>query len=790
MEKDLFEECERCLQDEPAASTAWCPIHVDLAQFNSELKKGNFKKAYKVLEKRVPFAGIIGMICDHPCEQACVREKLDRAVNVSELERAAVSYGYTPFKQIVAVPQSKAKVAVIGGGLSGISAAFELRKKGFPVTIFEKSFRLGGQIWRYAGKLIEKARIEEELKIIAKLGVEVRYNHAVQEIELKKIAAEYSAVYLGTGTWEKDLSLDPETLQVSGSPIFAGGRLCTHDDSVIYAVGSAKKAVVSIERYIKKISMTASRDKEGSFATPMRYSLDGVKPAPRVIKSGEVYTREEAAGEAGRCLNCRCTECIKACSHMRRFNVTAKSYGRQIQINENVIMGTRYANKMINSCTMCGLCREQCPVGIGMKELVHQTRESMVEKGKMPVSAHDFALKDMEFSNSDRFFLVKSPPPIPEEEKEARKKELFTYPRLAFSNYAQSLFKGDPPGEEKADYLFYPGCQLSASYPDYVEKAYLYLVSTIKEGVGLMLGCCGAPAEWAGRRDLLERNLARFNEAWNRLGHPTFILACSSCCEIFAKYLPQITYLSLWEIFDRYGLPETIPNGKGHGLNVHDACSTRHNQNIHQSVRSIAGKLGYEIQELKYTKEKTKCCGYGGLVYFANREQSNDFVTDRIKESGEDLLVYCAMCKDLFVDAGKRTFHILDLIFAEDMEAAARQRMPNLSQRHANRAMLKKRMLKEFWHEAAESAGTEMDHLLISDDVWRIMDDRYILRADVEQVVRHAQESGERFFNPDDGSYLANLRIENVTYWVRYAEEGEMIRVISVYSHRMEVEKE
>lgn len=789
MEKELFEECEKCLQDEPAATTAWCPIHVDVVSFDSEMEKGDFKKAYKVLQKRMPFAGIFGMICDHPCEKACVRNDLDSPIRVSELERAAVSYGYTPFKKGVALPKKSGKAAVVGGGISGITAAYELDKRGFTVTIYEKANRLGGQIWEYAGKLIEQDKIEEVLKSIDKMDIEVLYNHPVNEAGLEKILTEYDAVFLGTGSWEKELHIDPETFQVSEA-LFAGGRLFNKNDSVIYAVSSAKRAAVSMERYTKKISLTASREKEGSFETPVKINLEDVRPAPAVEKANAVYTREEAVSEAKRCLKCKCSECLKACSHLQRFHMTPKNYGRQVQINENVILGTHYANKMINSCTLCGLCSEECPSGIGMKELIHQTRESMVEKEKMPVSAHDFALKDMEFSNSSQFFLVKSPPPIPEEAMEARKKELFTYPRLGFSKYAQSVFKGDEPGHEKADYLFYPGCQLSASCPEYVESSYKYLVSRIKEGVGLMLGCCGAPADWAGRQDLMQNSQKRLKDAWEELGKPIFILACSSCCGIFEKYLPEIPFISLWEIFDQYGLPETAKNGGGHILNVHDACSTRHNKNIQDSLRNIATKLGYEIQELKYSKERTKCCGYGGLVYFANKEQSEDFVKDRIGESDKDYLVYCAMCKDLFIDGGKRTYHILDLIFAKNPEEAAQKKMPNLSERHANRARLKKKLLKELWHEEPESEPAGIQDLIIPDDVWRIMEERFILREDLEKVIRHAQESGERFFNPQDSSYLASLRIQDVTYWVRYTEKDDSIRVLTVYSHRMEVKQE
>lgn len=786
----LLKTGDRCIYDEPAACTAWCPIHIDVAAFAAEMDKGDFKKAYKILEKRMPFTRVLGMICDHPCESVCVREAAGGAIRISELEKAAVKYGYKPPKKALSVPKKTGKAAVVGGGLSGISAALELDRKGFKVTIYEKSDKLGGRLWDYQGVNLDKAVIEEELQIFSKLDVEVVLNRRIGPKELKEIISEYHAVFLGTGEWDEDLQINPETFQVQCSSLFAGGRLLYKNGSVILSVSSGRRAAASIERHVKGISMTAAREREGSFDTPLRYEVEDIETEVPVERTADVYSESEAVKEAGRCFKCRCTKCIDPCSHLKKFDINPKNYIRQIIHNEATFMGTRYANKKINSCTLCGLCAEQCHMGISMKDIIQETRESMVEKGKMPVSAHDFALKDMEFSNSGHFFMVKSPPPIPEEQIEIRKKELFTYPRITFSNYAQSIFKGDAPGTEKVDYLFYPGCQLSASSPEYVGKAYEYLLSTIKEGVGIMLGCCGAPADWAGRQDLIKENMERFRNVWLEKGKPTFILACSSCSSIFEKYLSEIPVVSLWEIFKEYGIPKNTGIKRGHVLNVHDACATRHNKKIHESIRSIASSLGCEIKEMKNSKEKTKCCGYGGLVYFANREQSGDFVIDRISESPEDMLVYCAMCKDLFVEGGKRTYHILDLIFGENLDEIALKKMPNLSQRHANRAELKKKLLRELWNEDPETDLTPMENIIIPEQVWRIMDERYILLEDIEKVIKHAQESGERFLNPEDSSFLANQRIANVTYWVRYIERDGAIQVVTAYSHRMEVKRE
>ena len=82
------------------------------------------------------------------------------------------------------------------------------------------------------------------------------------------------------------------------------------------------------------------------------------------------------------------------------------------------------------------------------------------------------------------------------------------------------------------------------------------------------------------------------------------------------------------------------------------------------------------------------------------------------------------------------------------------------------------------------------ENLVIPSEVRKAMEERLILVEDIEKVIAHSGISGERFFNPEDSSYLGNLRIENVTYWVRYAEKEDGIYIKSVYSHRMEIVKE
>ena len=119
----------------------------------------------------------------------------------------------------------------------------------------------------------------------------------------------------------------------------------------------------------------------------------------------------------------------------------------------------------------------------------------------MPPSAHDFALRDMAFSNSEKFALARN-----------------------------------QPGTQTSLYAFFPGCQLSASSPEYVENLDAYLSEQLPEaqakGVGLILRCCGAPADWAGRTDLFQAAQAEFMAEYEKMGRPKLVLACSSCYQV------------------------------------------------------------------------------------------------------------------------------------------------------------------------------------------------------------------------------------------------------------------
>ena len=176
-------------------------------------------------------------------------------------------------------------------------------------------------------------------------------------------------------------------------------------------------------------------------------------------------------------------------------------------------------------------------------------------------------------------------------------------------------------------------------------------------------------------------------------------------------------------------------------------------------------------------------------MWLANRPLAEAAVRRRIGESQADYVTYCAVCRDFFAARGKRTLHLLDLIYGPDPAARAARPGPGFSQRHENRAHLKRRLLREIWGEemSGQLASHESIRLVIADEVRDRLDDRLILVDDIQRVIEHAERTGRRLLNPETGHLLAHFKPTAVTYWVEYAPEGETFRIHNAYSHRMEI---
>ena len=213
--------------------------------------------------------------------------------------------------------------------------------------------------------------------------------------------------------------------------------------------------------------------------------------------------------------------------------------------------------------------------------------------------------------------------------------------------------------------VFFPGCSLSAYKPQIVEKTLRHLKNTLP-GTGAVLKCCGKPTKALGQQKKFKEKFSGLQEELNELDVEEVIVACQSCYLTLSEYCEQ-EIISLWELFPEIGLPAEVQGeGKDSDLTfaIHDSCSTRDIEGIHDGIRWIITKLGYNIEELEHSREDTRCCGYGGMIVPVNPELAQTMMGNRASQAESDYMVtYCAACRGSMAMGGKKALHILDLVF-------------------------------------------------------------------------------------------------------------------------------
>ncbi len=751
MDQQTLRDLERrCIQEEPPPCRAACPLHVDARTLTGCIAAGDWAGAWRVLRRTMPLAPVLGRICDAPCETECKRTGAGGAIRIGALERACVQTPEPSAPRPLRPPDRDRSVAVCGSGLAGLTAAWDLARKGWRVEIFEPGGHLGAPLSGFDTELLPPQVVAAEAAAVGRL---LRAVHLEADFGPSSAPADirqrFDAVFLDLGV----VAPGPWGTIDETSGLFTGGK----DDSPVIQAAQGRWAATAIDRFLQEVSITAGREGEGPRGTRLFVNLDGVSLAQPVAMADPQagFSPEEAVREAERCLQCQCLECVKVCAYLEHFKAYPRTYAREIYNNAAIVMGARQANRLINSCSLCGLCEEVCPEDFAMAELCLKARQHMVDRGRMPPSAHEFALLDMEFSLSDRFALARH-----------------------------------APGSDRSTHLFFPGCQLCASAPEQIRPVYDYLRRSLDGPVGLMLGCCGAPAHWAGRRALYEGVRADWQRQWETMGRPELILACATCLDMFGEHLPEVPVRSLWQVMADKPLPSAGASLVAGPLAVHDPCTTRRLPAVQQAVRRILAGYGMATVELDLGRERTECCGFGGLMQNANPPLAAETVQRRAQRSPHDYLAYCAMCRDNLASTGKRAVHLLDLYFppAGATDPAARPR-PGWSRRRDHREWLRRELLETLWHEEVDLMEDYRRLTLEMDaEVRERLESRRILIEDLQQVIHQAEATGQSLVHPDSGRIKAARRLGRVTFWVEYAPAGEdRYAVFNAYSHRMEV---
>ena len=201
-----------CNSNQPVACVKSCPAGVDIPGYIALVQQGRYADAVRLIRRDNPMPTTCAYICEHPCENRCKRTIIDAPVNIRGLKKMAVDNS-----GIVPVPECEAptgkKVAIIGGGPGGLSAAYYLALMGHNVTIFEQRKQLGGML-RYGipNYRFPRKKLDEEIDSILSTGIEVKKNISVgKDISFDDITKEYDATYISIGAHaDKKIGIEGE----------------------------------------------------------------------------------------------------------------------------------------------------------------------------------------------------------------------------------------------------------------------------------------------------------------------------------------------------------------------------------------------------------------------------------------------------------------------------------------------------------------------------------------------------------------------------------------------------
>lgn len=233
----------------------------------------------------------------------------------------------------------------------------------------------------------------------------------------------------------------------------------------------------------------------------------------------------------------------------------------------------------------------------------------------------------------------------------------------------------------------------------------------------------------------------------------------------------------IWEVLLQLGV-ERVTSGT---VSIQDACGARQDAQAREQVRKFVEALGCQVQELPMAQELAPCCGYGGLMPYANRELSLKKAAFAAEQSQGRILTYCMACRDQLSKAGADTCHILELAYGVEPQG-----VPDLSGRRANRLKLKEKLLGEIWKE--EIPMEEKLEIIYAPGVEAQLDNRMILKSDVQAVLKAYEETKAAAEDEEQGYLITNCRIGNVTFWVKFTVSEKGYVVHGAYSHRMTVE--
>lgn len=301
-----------------------CPANIDIQAYLRHAGNGNFESAIQVIKDKNPFPIVCGRVCPHPCEAQCRRNLIDSPVAINNVKRFIADWDiasekpWTPRKN----PPTGKRIAIVGAGPSGLTAAYYSAINGHDVTVFERQYYAGGMM-RYGipEYRLPEATLDQEIDLIKSLGVKIMTKKTLgTHIHLEDLHKDFDAVYLAIGSWRATpLHIEGENLEGVWLGIQFLEQVTKQEDvnlgDNVIVIGGGNTAIdcarTAIRKGAKSVKLVYRRIKEDMPAEPYEVEEalhEGVEmlfltaPSKIVSKNGEkiLHCNQMALGEPDR----------------------------------------------------------------------------------------------------------------------------------------------------------------------------------------------------------------------------------------------------------------------------------------------------------------------------------------------------------------------------------------------------------------------------------------------------------------------------------------------------------
>jgi len=332
-----------------APCTHTCPASMNIPLMMRQIHAGDLDAAADTVTNGLVFPGTLGYVCPAPCQNPCRRKSYDETMQIQLLHRKVSERARIENPELLECPPDTGrKIAIVGGGLAGMAAAWVLRKLGHAVTIYEKEARAGGKLRALPETELPQTVLDEEIKSVTRLGVRFHYHTEVNgDAELEAILAEHDALIVACNGVAKP-----------GGKVFEAKE----HKLQVRAVGNGKTAGLWVDRYLNSRDTGPERalfeSKIARLQKPelevMRAHNENREVMPLAALDGPLA---EERLEAGRCLHCDCRKRV-SCT-LRKW---ASEYGAEkrkyttTELRDYRIIGGGKIVFEPGKCIRCGLC--------------------------------------------------------------------------------------------------------------------------------------------------------------------------------------------------------------------------------------------------------------------------------------------------------------------------------------------------------------------------------------------------------------------------------------------------